>query len=54
MTICLSSGKEITNDAGAVTFKCPNCSKGVIVRSRNAREIVAPYTCPVCGFTGPN
>ncbi len=54
MAQCLASNREITNDTGAVTFKCPNCLKGVIVRSKNAREIVAPYTCPACGFRGPN
>ena len=51
---CLASNREIKNDVGAVTFKCPQCLKGTIVRSKNAREIVAQYTCPECGFVGPN
>ena len=51
---CLATNVRITNDKGAVTFKCPNCNDYEIVRSKNARQIVAKYTCPKCGFTGPN
>ncbi|HII16860.1 TPA: RNA-binding protein [Candidatus Woesearchaeota archaeon] len=52
--VCISSKRRITNDTGAVQFPCPSCGKETIVRSKQAREIVAPYTCPSCGFTGPN
>ncbi|MFP4112098.1 MAG: zinc finger domain-containing protein [Candidatus Woesearchaeota archaeon] len=51
---CSSSNKEITNEQGAVKFPCPNCSKCMIVRTRHSRKIAAKYTCPECGFTGPN
>lgn len=47
-------GNNITNDSGSVTFKCPKCLKGTIIRTKNEREIVATYECPECGFTGPN
>jgi len=51
---CLATNTRITNDKGAVTFACPKCGDFEIVRSRHARQIVAKYTCPKCGFTGPN
>lgn len=51
---CLATNVRITNDKGAVVFKCPNCKDYEIVRSKNARQIVAKYTCPKCGFVGPN
>lgn len=51
---CLAMNKTITNDKGSVTFKCPKCKEYDIVRSKSARQIVAKYTCPKCGFTGPN
>ncbi|HLP79772.1 MAG TPA: zinc finger domain-containing protein [Acidobacteriota bacterium] len=50
---CVSSRKEITNDSGSVQFTCPACQKATIVRSKNARQIAARYTCS-CGFSGPN
>ncbi len=52
--ICSSHNMKIANMSGSVTFMCPKCGKGKIVRSRHAREIAAKYTCPSCGFTGPN
>jgi predicted RNA-binding Zn-ribbon protein involved in translation (DUF1610 family) len=51
---CLALKKNIANDKGAVTFDCPNCGNYKIIRSRKAREIVAKYICPSCGFSGPN
>jgi Zn-ribbon RNA-binding protein len=51
---CLAMNVRITNDAGSVMFKCPKCNDYEIVRSKHAREIVAKYTCPKCGFVGPN
>lgn len=51
---CTSTKKQITNDAGAVTFKCPNCAKSTIIRSSTARALVAKYHCAECGFEGPN
>ncbi|MGM5480598.1 MAG: zinc finger domain-containing protein [Nanobdellota archaeon] len=44
----------LTNDEGSTSFLCPNCGKATINRSRKSREIVIKYTCPECGFTGPN
>ncbi len=51
---CLSLNISITNDRGAVSFKCPSCKDYEIVRSTKARKIAANYTCPKCGFVGPN
>ena len=51
---CISTNERITNNVGSVSFKCPGCNKYEIIRSKKAREIVAKYTCPECGFTGPN
>ncbi|MBW3015110.1 DUF1610 domain-containing protein [Candidatus Woesearchaeota archaeon] len=51
---CTSCKKKITNESGSVTFKCPKCGKSNIVRCKHCRQIVAPYTCPECGFRGPN
>lgn len=51
---CLSLNISITNDRGAVIFPCPKCGEHEIVRSSQARKIAAPYTCPNCGFVGPN
>ena len=51
---CSSTGNKIVNDAGSVKFNCPKCGKSTIIRSGHARTIVAKYTCPECGFEGPN
>jgi predicted RNA-binding Zn-ribbon protein involved in translation (DUF1610 family) len=52
--ISLGSGTNITNDKGSTIFNCPKCSKQKIIRSYNDRQISVKYTCPECGFTGPN
>ena len=52
--VCISTQKSIVNDPGAVVFVCPQCSKHKIVRSTYARKNAIGYTCPACGFTGPN
>jgi predicted RNA-binding Zn-ribbon protein involved in translation (DUF1610 family) len=41
-------------EIGSVHFKCPKCLKGEIFRTGRARALVAKYTCPECGFVGPN
>ena len=51
---CISCKKDVTNQAGSVKFKCPNCGKTEIIRCKHCREIVSKYKCPECGFTGPN
>ena len=51
---CSATNARITNDGGSVTFKCPKCKDFEIIRGRHARQIVGKYTCPKCGFTGPN
>lgn len=51
---CLATNVSITNDRGSVIFMCPKCKEYEIVRSRAARQTVAKYTCPKCGFVGPN
>ena len=51
---CGATKVSITNDTSSVTFPCPNCGKEEIIRSGQARKIVAKYKCSKCGFTGPN
>ncbi|NQU97968.1 RNA-binding protein [Candidatus Woesearchaeota archaeon] len=51
---CSSCKSSLTNETGSVRFLCPSCSKYEIIRCKNCRQIVAKYTCPGCGFTGPN
>ncbi|MBT3298070.1 RNA-binding protein [archaeon] len=51
---CISTKKRIDNDIGSVSFMCPSCGKFEIVRSSFARKNAMKYTCPNCGFTGPN
>jgi hypothetical protein len=40
--------------AGTVRFVCPQCSEMEIIRIPQARKMAAKYSCPKCGFTGPN
>ena len=51
-TKCSSTKQSISNDTGSVTFPCPVCGE-MITRSTKARQNVAKYTCPKCGFVGP-
>jgi len=51
---CSATKKELVNDRGSVIFKCPNCLKADIVRSHKCRILATKYTCPNCGFEGPN
>lgn len=51
---CVSCNTTIANERGSVRFLCPKCGKYEIIRCKNCRQIVAQYTCPGCGFTGPN
>ena len=46
-------GNKLVNEPGDVTFKCPNCGKAHISRSKKARQLARSYTCPSCGFVGP-
>ena len=52
--VCISCKKSISNDGGAAKFPCPNCGKYEIIRCGKCRQIVTKYTCPECGFVGPN
>ena len=52
--VCMATKKRVDNDPGAVTFNCPSCGKYEITRSSNARKNALQYTCPQCGFVGPN
>ncbi|MBN1645572.1 DUF1610 domain-containing protein [Candidatus Woesearchaeota archaeon] len=51
---CISCKTNIANDRGSVKFLCPGCGKHEIIRCKKCRQIVAKYTCPECGFEGPN
>ena len=52
--VCNSTGERITNDTGRAIFPCPKCGKHQMVRGSKARKLAIPYTCPACGFVGPN
>lgn len=52
--VCDATKVKITNDTGNVRFMCPSCGKSEIIRSKKARELAIKYTCPSCGFEGPN
>jgi len=52
--VCISCKKRIANNPGSVKFMCPNCGKAEIIRCKDCRKIAARYTCPECGFIGPN
>jgi len=52
--ICSSCKTRITNAAGSTQFNCPKCGKVKIIRCNHCRDIAAKYTCPECGFSGPN
>ncbi|MBW2989181.1 DUF1610 domain-containing protein [Candidatus Woesearchaeota archaeon] len=51
---CGSCKALITNIGGSVKFQCPKCGKYTIIRCRHCRQIASKYSCPECGFTGPN
>lgn len=53
-TRCSSCNAPVTNTSGTARFMCPNCSKYEIIRCKHCREIAAKYSCPGCGFEGPN
>ncbi|HLC52180.1 MAG TPA: zinc finger domain-containing protein [Candidatus Nanoarchaeia archaeon] len=50
---CTSCKKNVVNDPGSVSFKCPGCSDLEVVRCTNCRDNGSKYSC-ACGFTGPN
>ncbi len=52
--VCSSTKKRISNLKGVARFMCPSCGKHEIIRGGQARKTAAKYTCPGCGFTGPN
>ena len=52
--VSTASKENITNSEGTAIFPCPKCGKAKIVRTKHERTIAAKYTCPECGFTGPN
>ncbi len=49
-----ATGASVVNDTGSVSFPCPKCGEAIIVRTKSERQNVVRYTCPKCGFTGPN
>ena len=51
---CTACKVRITNMLGAVTFPCPKCKKVEIIRCPHCRKTGIKYTCPACGFIGPN
>jgi predicted RNA-binding Zn-ribbon protein involved in translation (DUF1610 family) len=51
---CSTSKVSLMNNSGNAVFLCPSCGKHEIVRTAAMRKISAKYTCPACGFEGPN
>ena len=51
MKVCSTCNKEVTTDF--VEFKCPKCSKSLVVRCESCRKSAKPYKCAECGFVGP-
>ena len=49
-----TSKVSVMNNTGNAVFLCPACGKHEIVRTAAMRKICAKYTCPGCGFEGPN
>ena len=41
------------NDKANISFECPKCLKGKILRTRKQRKTAMEYTCPLCEFVGP-
>ena len=46
-------GTKLVNEPADVVFNCPKCGEAEISRSKKARALSRPYTCPKCGFEGP-
>ena len=51
MKVCISTGSNVVNQDGTVTFPCPTCNEQ-ITRSGFARTNQLKYTCK-CGYVGP-
>lgn len=52
--VCGTCKAPVANLAGSARFLCPQCSKVEIVRCATCRRNAAKYSCPDCGFEGPN
>jgi LSD1 subclass zinc finger protein len=52
--VCSSCKTPLANTKGSIKFACPQCSKTELHRCAHCRTIAATYTCPECGFSGPN
>ena len=50
---CISCKLKIV-EKGSTKFKCPQCGQYEIIRCKHCRETAVKYTCPNCGFIGPN
>jgi len=48
------ANQGVTNEKGVTRFKCPNCGKTEIVRTKHQRRIAVKYKCKSCDFSGPN
>ncbi|MBS3164476.1 RNA-binding protein [Candidatus Woesearchaeota archaeon] len=51
---CISCHKRVTNTTATTVFKCPQCQNYDIMRCGPCRENAVSYSCPACGFMGPN
>jgi len=51
--VCTSCNRPVKPGEKATAFPCPSCGRYEIVRCRKCKVMSVPYTCPVCGFTGP-
>lgn len=50
---CTSCGKKVAYQKALVSFLCPNCGEGHIVRCDKCRQQVNDYICSICAFEGP-
>ncbi len=50
MKVCVSTGANVVNQSGTVSFPCPKCNTN-LTRSGFARTNSIKYECK-CGFKG--
>ncbi|MCX6803422.1 MAG: zinc finger domain-containing protein [Candidatus Diapherotrites archaeon] len=51
MKTCTTCNKVVTKSH--IEFRCPSCSKSLIVRCAHCKENSKEYSCKECGFVGP-
>ncbi|MBS3147704.1 RNA-binding protein [Candidatus Woesearchaeota archaeon] len=54
MNTCITCKQPSIGQTGFTIFKCPKCLKTDLSRCSHCRKIAAKFSCPQCGFEGPN